>query len=170
MSSAGFETSRRYGIVALTPPRDNLTKISWGGAFKPPAAATTSSSLLPPGDSGILVLLVTASPVTVTALASVLRTITSACGCSAFSANRASIVCCTSSGERPAAGTRPAYGTLIAPDVNAHAIEALDLVGKTAGGPWRGGIEITGRGFGVAGARAPELGDDAALAVLASEI
>jgi hypothetical protein len=65
---------------------------------------------------------------------------------------------------------KSAYGTPVAPDVNAQAIEALDLLGKTAGGPYRGTLEITGRGFGVAGARAPELGDDAALAVLASEI
>jgi hypothetical protein len=65
---------------------------------------------------------------------------------------------------------KTAYGAPIAPDVNAQAIEALDLLGKTAGGPYRGGIEITGRGFGIAGARAPELGEDAALAVLASEI
>jgi hypothetical protein len=65
---------------------------------------------------------------------------------------------------------RTAYGTPIAPDVNAQAIEALDVVGKTAAGPYRDTLEITGRGFGVAGARAPELGDDAALAVLASEL
>jgi hypothetical protein len=65
---------------------------------------------------------------------------------------------------------KTAYGTPIAPDVNAQAIEALDLIGKTASGPYRGTLEITGRGFGVAGARVPELGDDAALAILASEI
>jgi hypothetical protein len=63
-----------------------------------------------------------------------------------------------------------AYGTPIAPDVNAQAIEGLDIVGKTAAGAYRGTLEITGRAFGVAGARLPELGDDAALAVLASEI
>ncbi len=65
---------------------------------------------------------------------------------------------------------KTAYGTPVAPDVNAHAIEALDLVGKTAAGPYRGTLEITGRGFGVAAVRAPEFGDDAALAVLTSEI
>jgi hypothetical protein len=65
---------------------------------------------------------------------------------------------------------KTAYGTPIAPDVNAQAVEGLDLIGKTAAGPYRGTLEITGRGFGVAGARAPELGDDAVLAVLASEI
>jgi hypothetical protein len=65
---------------------------------------------------------------------------------------------------------KTAYGTPIAPDVNAQAVEALDVVGKTSAGPYRGTLEITDRGFGVAAARAPELGDDAALAVLATEI
>jgi hypothetical protein len=65
---------------------------------------------------------------------------------------------------------KTAYGAPIAPDVNAQAVEQLDVVGKTASGPYRGTLEITGRGFGVAAARAPELGDDAALAVLATEI
>lgn len=65
---------------------------------------------------------------------------------------------------------KTAYGTPLAPDVNAQAIEALDLVAKTAAGPYRGTLEITGRGFGVAAARTPELGDDSALALLASEI
>jgi hypothetical protein len=65
---------------------------------------------------------------------------------------------------------KTAYGTPIAPEVNAHAVEALDLVGKTSAGPYRGTLEITNRGFGVAGVRAPELGDDAVRAVLAREI
>ena len=65
---------------------------------------------------------------------------------------------------------KTAYGTPVAPDVNAQALEALDLIAKTAGGPYRGTLEITGRGFGVAAMRVPELGDDAALAVLTSEI
>ncbi len=65
---------------------------------------------------------------------------------------------------------KTAYGSPLAPDEDAQAIEVLDVVGKTASGPYRGTLEITGRGFGVAGVRAPELGDDAALAVLASEI
>jgi hypothetical protein len=65
---------------------------------------------------------------------------------------------------------KSAYGTPVAPDVNAQAVENIDIVGKTASGPYRGTLEITGRGFGLAGVRVPELGDDAALAVLASEI
>jgi hypothetical protein len=65
---------------------------------------------------------------------------------------------------------KTAYGSPGTPDVNAKAVEGLDVVGKAAGGPYRGYVEITGRGFGVAGARVPEMGDDAALVVLASEI
>jgi hypothetical protein len=65
---------------------------------------------------------------------------------------------------------KTAYGAPLTPEVNALTIEGLDLVGKTSAGPYRGGLEITGRAFGVAGARTPELGDDAVLAVLASEI
>ena len=64
-----------------------------------------------------------------------------------------------------------AYGSpLLSADVNAQAIEGLDILGKTAAGPYKGNIEITGRGFGVAAQRAPELGDDAAVVVLLSEI
>ena len=63
-----------------------------------------------------------------------------------------------------------AYGTPVTPDVNAEAVEKLDLVGKTAGGPWRGSVEITKRMFGVAAQRTPGLGDDAAVAVLVSGI
>lgn len=65
---------------------------------------------------------------------------------------------------------KTAYGAPGTPDVNAKTIEDLDVVGKTAGGNYRGYVEITKRGFGVAAARVPEMGDDAALAVLASEI
>ncbi|MFT3765030.1 MAG: hypothetical protein QM820_05880 [Minicystis sp.] len=65
---------------------------------------------------------------------------------------------------------KTAYGAPGTPDVNAKAVEDMDLLGKTAGGNYRGSTEITNRVFGVAGARFPEMGDDAALAVLASEI
>lgn len=65
---------------------------------------------------------------------------------------------------------KTAYGAPGTPDVNAKKAEELDLFGKTANGPYRGYVEITNRGFGVAAARAPELGEDAVLAVLASEI
>jgi hypothetical protein len=64
---------------------------------------------------------------------------------------------------------KTAYGAPIAPEVNAQAVELLDPVAKTASGPYRGTLEITNRGFGVAVARVPELGDDVAVAVLATE-
>jgi hypothetical protein len=64
---------------------------------------------------------------------------------------------------------KTAYGTPTAPDVNAQALEKLDLVEKTKAGLYRGNVEITGRVFGVAAQRTPELGDEAALAVLATE-
>jgi hypothetical protein len=63
-----------------------------------------------------------------------------------------------------------AYGTPLAPDVNAETIESLGVIEKTAAGPFRTNLEITGRGFGLAVQRTPELGADAALAVLLSEI
>jgi hypothetical protein len=65
---------------------------------------------------------------------------------------------------------KTAYGTPLTPEVNAKAIENLDFPAKAAGGVVRGALEITGRAFGYAGVKAPELGDDAALAVLLSEI
>lgn len=62
-----------------------------------------------------------------------------------------------------------AYGAPTAAPVNVETIEKLDVLEKTKGGVYRGNVEITNRVFGVAAARAPELGDDAAIAVLASE-
>ena len=64
-----------------------------------------------------------------------------------------------------------AYGSpLLSADVNAQAIEGLGVIEKTAQGPYKGNIEITGRSFGIAALRTPELGDDAAVVVLLSEI
>ena len=113
-------------------------------SLRPPPAAMTCSSLSPPGDSGTLAAaaaavgtwsgldrllmrfsmeapsnpmeLTCSDPLrrTVTALAALFLTITRVCGPSAFSASRVSIACCTSAGNRPATGTRPAYGTLMA--------------------------------------------------------
>ncbi|MFO0760593.1 MAG: hypothetical protein U0359_29200 [Byssovorax sp.] len=65
---------------------------------------------------------------------------------------------------------KTAYGAPLTPDVNAQAIEGLNVVEKTAGGPFHTSLEITGRVFGAAAQRTPELGDDAAVAVLLSEI
>ncbi|MCK6590831.1 MAG: hypothetical protein L6Q76_25005, partial [Polyangiaceae bacterium] len=65
---------------------------------------------------------------------------------------------------------KKAYGAPITPDVNAQAVEGLDLIEKTASGLWKGSVDITGRTFGVAAQRTPELGPDAGLAVIMSEI
>jgi hypothetical protein len=65
---------------------------------------------------------------------------------------------------------KTAYGAPGTPDVNAKMLEGMDLLGKTRGGSYRSWVEITNRGFGLAAARTPEMGDDAVLAVLASEI
>ena len=63
-----------------------------------------------------------------------------------------------------------AYGAPLTPDVNAEALEKLDPIGKTSAGPFRGQLTITERTFGVGAARTPELGADAGVAVLLSEI
>lgn len=63
-----------------------------------------------------------------------------------------------------------AYGAPMAPDVNAHAIEGLDLVTKTQNGPFRGHLEVTGRVFGIAAQKAPSLGDSVVLSVMISEV
>jgi len=63
-----------------------------------------------------------------------------------------------------------AYGAPLTPDVNAEALDKLDLVSKTAAGPYRGQVVITERTFGVAAQRTPDLGPDTAVAVLLSEI
>lgn len=65
---------------------------------------------------------------------------------------------------------KKAYGTPVTPDVNAEAIERLDPLAKAASGPWRGQVEITGRTFGVAAQRTPELAEDTGIAVMMSEI
>lgn len=65
---------------------------------------------------------------------------------------------------------KTAYGTPDTPVVNAKAVEDQDAFGKCAAGPYRGTVDITGRPFGLAASRAPEVGDDAAVAVLASDI
>ncbi|HWL84406.1 MAG TPA: hypothetical protein VNO21_01315 [Polyangiaceae bacterium] len=62
------------------------------------------------------------------------------------------------------------YGAPHTPDVNEKALAAADLVGKTAGGPHRDTLTITGRDFGYAAARAPKLGPEVGIVVLRSEI
>lgn len=56
------------------------------------------------------------------------------------------------------------------PDVNAEALEKLDLPGKTQNGPYKGAVEISGRTFGIAAERTPELAPDAGVAVIASAL
>lgn len=61
-----------------------------------------------------------------------------------------------------------AYGAPVTPDVNAQAVEGLDLVNKTQSGPFRGSIEITKRSYGVAAQRMPDLGEGTVLSVITS--
>jgi hypothetical protein len=62
------------------------------------------------------------------------------------------------------------FGAPISPDVNLKAVKDLDLAQKTrAGAPFTTELELTGRVFGLAAVRAPELGEDAIIALLRSE-
>jgi len=63
-----------------------------------------------------------------------------------------------------------AYGGPMAPDVNARAIEGLDLPAKTQNGSFRGHLEITGRMFGIAAQKAPNIGESMILSVMISEV
>jgi hypothetical protein len=63
-----------------------------------------------------------------------------------------------------------AYGAPMAPDVNAHAVEELDLLTKTQNGPFRGHIEVTGRVFGIAAQKSPNIGESVVLSVMISEV
>jgi hypothetical protein len=65
---------------------------------------------------------------------------------------------------------KQAFGTRISPLVNSDAIAALDAISHlNAEGNYETTVEITGRQFGVAFKRVPELGPDVAVAVLRSE-
>jgi hypothetical protein len=62
------------------------------------------------------------------------------------------------------------FGAPVSPDVNARAVKALDLAQKVPeGAPFTTELELTGRVFGLAAARAPALGDGAVIAMLRSE-
>ena len=62
------------------------------------------------------------------------------------------------------------YGAPLAPEVNAQAIAKQNPLAKTAGDQtWSTIVEITGREFALAVRRAPDLGENIALAVLRSE-
>jgi hypothetical protein len=63
------------------------------------------------------------------------------------------------------------YGAPVTPLLNAQTLEGLDLLRKTDNGvTFHQQLEITGRGYGLAAARAPKMGPDVAVAVLRSEI
>jgi hypothetical protein len=62
------------------------------------------------------------------------------------------------------------YGAPLTPDVDAEALEKLDVFGKTASGPFRGRLEITGRTYGVAAARTPKFAPDTGVAVIVSDL
>ena len=61
-----------------------------------------------------------------------------------------------------------AYGDPDSPESNGAKLVEIDVVGKTAGGDYKAHMEIDNRVFGVAARRCKALGDDAAVAVLAS--
>ncbi|HRI65833.1 MAG TPA: hypothetical protein PK156_16415 [Polyangium sp.] len=63
-----------------------------------------------------------------------------------------------------------AYGGPMAPDVNARALEGLDLPTKTQSGAYRGHVEVTGRMFGVAAQKAPNIGESVILSIMISEV
>lgn len=63
-----------------------------------------------------------------------------------------------------------AYGTPVTPEVNVKAVEGLGLPAKLQAGAYRGQVEITGRGFGVAAQPVKKLCDQCAVVVLRSEV
>lgn len=64
-------------------------------------------------------------------------------------------------------GVFPAPGT---PPINEQALKDAGLVAKTAAGPWQAVLTLTGRDFGCAAARIPEMAPDTGVVVLRSEI
>jgi hypothetical protein len=64
---------------------------------------------------------------------------------------------------------KSAFGAPVSPDVNAKAIAELDPLAKGGPQPQTYQLEITGREFGLAVVRVPELGERVGIAVLRSE-
>jgi hypothetical protein len=63
------------------------------------------------------------------------------------------------------------YGAPVTPLLNSQTLEGLNLLGKTDHGiAFHQQLEITGRGYGMAAARTPKMGQDVGVAVLRSEI
>ncbi len=56
-----------------------------------------------------------------------------------------------------------------APQPLEDATKALDLAGKTSGGPWHGTYDVMNKGWGAAAKRVPSLGPDVGIAVLRLE-
>jgi hypothetical protein len=63
-----------------------------------------------------------------------------------------------------------AYCAPLTPQVDEKALEAQDLVGKTASGAYQGTLNITDRAFGFAAQRTPKLASDTGVVVLRSEL
>jgi hypothetical protein len=63
-----------------------------------------------------------------------------------------------------------AYGSPVVPEVNTKAVEGLGLPSKLQGGAFRGQVEITHRGYGVAAQNAKKLCDSCAIVILRSEV
>lgn len=62
------------------------------------------------------------------------------------------------------------YSAPLTPPVTEQAMQGLNLVDKTQGGPASGILNITGRDFGYAAQRTPALGKDMGVIVLRSEV
>ncbi len=62
------------------------------------------------------------------------------------------------------------YGAPVTPQINAEALEKLDLPARTTNGLHHQPLEITGRAFGLAAVRVAALGGDAGVAILRSEL
>jgi hypothetical protein len=62
------------------------------------------------------------------------------------------------------------YTAPLTPDVNRKALADLDLVAKTAAGPYQAPMTITDRAFGVGAIRVPKLGPETGVVILWSEI
>src|SRR5207302_2035356 len=62
------------------------------------------------------------------------------------------------------------YPAPFTPPVNGKALAETDLVGKTAGGTYKGSITITERVFGLGAARLPKLAAETGVAILWSDL
>lgn len=63
-----------------------------------------------------------------------------------------------------------AFPAPLTPALDEKTLRELDLVDKTARGPWKTTMPLSGRPFGVAATRTPKLGADAGVVVMRSEL